>query len=71
VGLRQNQDAAIGLRRKPASIEALKAHREMTREYAECCGETWARCGEPVAVGSLLPLRGASFFLKNRIDENA
>jgi hypothetical protein len=30
--LRQNQDSGIGSRRKPTSIEALKAHRGMTRE---------------------------------------
>jgi hypothetical protein len=30
--LRQNQDCGIGWRRKPASVEALKAHRRMTRE---------------------------------------
>jgi hypothetical protein len=62
--LRQNQDAGIGSRRKPAPVEELKVHRGMTREQAESCGENWARCGELVAIGDLLRLRSASLVRK-------
>jgi hypothetical protein len=60
-GLRQNQDCGIGSRRKPASVEALKAHRRMTREQAVSCGQNWARCGKPVAIGDVLRLPSARF----------
>jgi hypothetical protein len=69
--LRQNQDCGIGSRRKPALVEALKAHVEMTHEPAESCGENGARCGKLVAIGGVLRLSRASFGAKNRVDGNA
>jgi hypothetical protein len=69
--LRQNQDCAIGSRRKPASGEELKAHAGMTREHAGSCGEVQARCGKLVANGDVLRLPSASFSTKNRVDESA
>jgi hypothetical protein len=69
--LRQNHDCGIGSRRKPALVEALKAHHGMTREPAESCGEKWARCGEPVAINDVLRLRNASFVSENRINGSA
>jgi hypothetical protein len=69
--LRQNQDYGIGSKRKPALVEALKAHRGMTREQAKSCGENWARCGKPMAIGDVLRLRNASFVSENRADGSA
>jgi hypothetical protein len=69
--LRQNQDCEIRSRRKPALVEALKAHRGMTREQAKSCGENWARCGKLVAIGGVLRLRNASFVAENRVDGSA
>jgi hypothetical protein len=69
--LRQNQDYGIRSRRKPALVEALKAHREMTRAHAISCGENWARCGKPVTIGDVLRLRNASFVAETRVDGSA
>jgi hypothetical protein len=69
--LRRNKDTAIGSRGKPASIEELKAHRGMTREQAESCGEVQARCGELVAIGDLSRPRSASFLAENHVGESA
>jgi hypothetical protein len=63
--LRQNKGAGIGSRRKPLSLEELKAHRRMTRQTAGSCGQTWARCGELVAIGELLQLRRAGLLRKS------
>jgi hypothetical protein len=57
--LRRNQDSAIASRQKPASVEALKAHCELTRAHAVSCGQNQARCGELVATGGVLYLRSA------------
>jgi hypothetical protein len=65
--LRQNQDTAIRSRPKPALVEELKAHRELTRAHAISCGQNWARCGKPVAIGDVLRLRNASFLAENRV----
>jgi hypothetical protein len=69
--LRQNQDTAIGSRQKPVPVEALKAHRAMTREQAERCDKPWARGGKLVAIGGVLRLRSASFCSENRVDGSA
>jgi hypothetical protein len=66
--LRQNQDTAIGSRRKPALAEALKAHRGMTRDQAKSCGENWARCGKLVAIGGVWRFGSASLVAENRVD---
>jgi hypothetical protein len=69
--LRQNHDRGTGSRRKPVLVEALKAHRGMTRDQAKSCGEKWARCGKLMAIGGVLRLRGASFGAENRVDGSA
>jgi hypothetical protein len=69
--LRPNQGIEIGSRRKPTSIEALKADVGMTREHAESCGESWACWGELVAIGGLLQLGSASVGTENRADRKA
>jgi hypothetical protein len=69
--MRQNQDTAIGSKRKAASVEALKVHRKLTREHAESCGENWARCGKLVAIGGASRLRSVLFDAENRVDGSA
>jgi hypothetical protein len=69
--LRRNHDCGIGSRRKPTLVEALKAHRGMTGEPAESCGENRARCGRLAAIGDVLRLRSARFGAKTRVDGSA
>jgi hypothetical protein len=40
-------------------------------DATESCGESWARCGELVAIGGLSRLRSASFGAENHVDASA